>query len=90
MIKVTMARSYAGDKWWKVNKKAKGSFTREFKDLSELAKFIHSTKRVWFPKLYEELTNRQWTSLWNKIHALEGRLRFIPTFPDEEMATRNY
>lgn len=84
MIKVTLCRSYSGKDWWKVNRKAKGAFIREFKDISELAGFLNRTKRLYLPKASEELTRDQLLSLFRKLGSLQGKFRFIPTFPNEE------
>lgn len=90
MLKVTLCRSYSGKNWWKVNKKGKGSFTREFKDISELALFLNKTTKIYLPKAREELTSDQVTSLWRKLESLKGKFRFVPTFPDEEALNRSY
>lgn len=56
------------------NRKEKGKFIREFKNIEELAAFISQTNHLmYFPYIRTELTKKERITLHNKIFSLQRR-----------------
>ena len=64
MLKITCCRI---GKYSNINIHGKGMFVKEFKNLSEMAMWIHKCRcNIWFPMINQELTKGQLESLNKK------------------------
>lgn len=68
MIKITCCRN--GSRF-RLNRECKGQFVKEFKDLNELALWWYKSRRkIFFPKIRQELSKEQVRTLCLKYDAL--------------------
>lgn len=71
MLRITCCRCGTS---YRVNRHGKGQFVKEFKDLSDFARWwVKSRSKIYFPNIRKELSNRQKVTLLRKISSLEER-----------------
>lgn len=72
-MKVTLCRSGLQNKYNRVNGEHKGSFTKEFKSLSELANYIASSNGKVLIVNFKQLNKRQRDVLARKYNSIRAK-----------------